>query len=174
MIRNMTPEDYDEVYALWRSCPEMELNNLDDSRQGVLRFLARNPETAFVAEEEGRVAGVLLAGSDGRRGYIYHAGVRPEFRGRGIGTALVEAALEKLRALGITRQEVAEALKTATDGTSIGSWLENDESLTILMRAPESERSDPDSLISAWFRPSSLSRSIPIMQVVSGPASFGT
>lgn len=43
------------------------------------------------------------AGSDGRRGYIYHAGVRPEFRGRGIGTALVEAALEKLRALGITK-----------------------------------------------------------------------
>lgn len=103
MIRNMTPEDYDEVYALWRSCPEMELNNLDDSRQGVLRFLARNPETVFVAEEGGRVAGVLLAGSDGRRGYIYHAGVRPEFRGRGIGTALVEAALEKLRALGITK-----------------------------------------------------------------------
>ncbi|MCR4818413.1 MAG: GNAT family N-acetyltransferase [Fretibacterium sp.] len=103
MIRNMIPEDYDEVYALWRSCPEMELNSLDDSREGVLRFLKRNPDTAFVAEEEGCVAGVLLAGSDGRRGYIYHAGVRQEFRGRGIGKALVEAALEKLRAMGITK-----------------------------------------------------------------------
>ncbi|MCR5347846.1 MAG: GNAT family N-acetyltransferase [Fretibacterium sp.] len=102
-IRNMLPEDYDAVYALWRSCPEMELNNLDDSREGVLRFLERNPETSFVAEEDGQVVGILLAGSDGRRGYIYHAGVLAEFRGRGIGTALIETALEKLRAMHITK-----------------------------------------------------------------------
>ncbi|MBR6373055.1 MAG: efflux RND transporter permease subunit [Victivallales bacterium] len=74
----------------------------------------------------------------------------------------------RLRALGITRQEVAEALKTATDGTSIGTWLEGDESISILMRAPEVERNDPDSLMSAWFYPSSLSYPIPLMQVVSG------
>lgn len=99
----MAPEDYDAVYALWRSSPEMELNDLDDSREGVLRFLERNPGTAFVAEDEGQVVGVLLAGSDGRRGYIYHAGVHPKWRGRGIGTALVEAALQKLRAMRITK-----------------------------------------------------------------------
>jgi len=74
----------------------------------------------------------------------------------------------RMRTLGITRQEVAKALKTATDGVSIGTWLEGDESLDIRLRAPESECSDPDSLLSAWFRPDSLSKSIPLMQVLSG------
>ena len=74
----------------------------------------------------------------------------------------------RLRAFGITRQEVASAIKAATDGVPIGTWLEGDESLPILLRAPESECHDPDSLVSAWFRPASLSKSIPLMQVLSG------
>ena len=102
-IRNMTAADYDAVYALWLACPEMELNDVDDSRQGVERFLARNPDTAWVAEAEGRVAGVLMAGTDGRRGYIYHAGVLPECRGLGIGTRLVETAIGKLKAMGLSK-----------------------------------------------------------------------
>ena len=72
----------------------------------------------------------------------------------------------RLRALGITRQEVAKALRAATDGVSIGTWLEGDESLDIRLRAPESERNDPDALAAAWFRPDSLGRSIPLMQVL--------
>ena len=72
----------------------------------------------------------------------------------------------RLRALGITRQEVAKALRAATDGVSIGTWLEGDESLDIRLRAPESERDDPDALAAAWFRPDSLGRSIPLMQVL--------
>ena len=72
----------------------------------------------------------------------------------------------RLRSLGITRQEVAQALKTATDGVSIGTWLEGDETLDIRLRAPESECNDPDALSAAWFRPDSLGRSIPLMQVL--------
>ena len=74
----------------------------------------------------------------------------------------------RLRTLGITRQEVAKAIKTATDGVSIGTWLEGDESIDIRLRAPASECYDPDSLLSAWFRPNGLSKSIPLMQVLSG------
>ncbi len=72
----------------------------------------------------------------------------------------------RMRALGITRQEVAQALKAATDGVSIGTWLEGDESIDIRLRAPESEVSDPDALAAAWFRPDSLGKSIPLMQVL--------
>ena len=102
-IRTMTPADYDAVYALWLASPEMELNDVDDSREGVERFLRRNPDTAWVAEADGRVVGVLLAGTDGRRGYIYHAGVLRECRGQGIGSALVETALAKLRSMLLTK-----------------------------------------------------------------------
>ena len=102
-IRNMTLADYDAVYAMWLASPEMELNDVDDSREGVERFLRRNPDTAWVAEAEGRVVGVLLAGTDGRRGYIYHAGVRRECRGQGIGSALAETALAKLKSMRLSK-----------------------------------------------------------------------
>ena len=75
-IRTMQIEDYDAVFALWKSCSGMGLNDVDDSRSGIERFLQRNPETCLVAVEETAVIGAILVGSDGRRAYIYHtAGV---------------------------------------------------------------------------------------------------
>lgn len=102
-IRLMTMEDYEGVYELWMSCVGMGLNNLDDSKDGIEKFLLRNPATCFVAEEDGGIVGVILAGNDGRRGYIYHTAVNPAFRNQGIGAALVESAMEALQALGINK-----------------------------------------------------------------------
>ena len=79
----------------------MGLNTTDDSREGIERYLKRNPATCFVAEDDGRLVGVIMAGHDGRRGYIYHTAVLPECRGRGIGRQLVERAMAALEAEGI-------------------------------------------------------------------------
>lgn len=101
-IRVMNTDDYDEVYTLWMSCAGMGLNNLDDSKEGISKFLARNPSTCFVAlDGQARVVGVILAGNDGRRGYIYHTAVHPEHRNQGIAKALVRRVLDELEALGI-------------------------------------------------------------------------
>ncbi len=100
-IRNMKLEDYDGVYALWLGCPGMGLNNLDDSREGIARYLARNPDTCFTAVEEGRILGAILAGHDGRRGSIGHTAVAAGYRRQGIGKRLVEAALKALKEQGI-------------------------------------------------------------------------
>ena len=100
-IRPMTIADYDALRTLWLSTPGMGLNDLDDSRAGIARYLARNPNTCFVAEQDGQLAGAIMAGHDGRRGYIYHTCVRADRQGEGIGRALVEAALDALKAEGI-------------------------------------------------------------------------
>ena len=100
-IRPMEWTDYQKVYALWLSCPGMGLNDLDDSLEGIGRFLQRNPETCFVAVEGESIAGCILVGTDGRRGYIYHTAVHPELQRRGLGRQLVERALESLRQMGI-------------------------------------------------------------------------
>ena len=101
-IRPMTVSDYDAVYALWMASPNMGFNDLDDSREGIGRFLGRNPDTCLVATDEGgALAGVILAGQDGRRGYIYHMAVAQAFRRRGVGTALAERCLDALKAAGI-------------------------------------------------------------------------
>lgn len=103
MIRKLTIEDYDKMYALWLSCKGMGLNDTDDSREGIRRFLDRNPDTCFGAFEADMLIGVILAGNDGRRGFIYHTAVYPKHRGKGVGTDLVNAALEALGRLGITK-----------------------------------------------------------------------
>ena len=102
-IRPMQITDYEQVHGLWMSCPGMGLNNLDDSREGIEKFLRRNLDTCFVAECGGRVAGVILAGHDGRRGYIYHTAVGLAYRKQGIGCSLVNAALQALRMNGINK-----------------------------------------------------------------------
>lgn len=100
-IREMVIEDYDAVYQLWLSCKGMGLNNLDDSREGIAAFLKRNPTTCLVAVEDTMVVGVLLAGHDGRRGYIYHTAVNPDFRHGRIGRQLVDHGLAALQQEGI-------------------------------------------------------------------------
>lgn len=102
-IRKMVISDYDNVYALWMSCKNMGFNNLDDSREGIEKFLKRNPDTSFISEENGCITGVILAGSDGRRGYIYHMAVSEEHRRQGIGTKLVDTCLLALEQEGINK-----------------------------------------------------------------------
>lgn len=102
-IRKMNISDYEKVYAVWISCKGMGLNNLDDSREGIERFLLRNPETCFVAEANETVVGVIMSGHDGRRGYIYHTAVLPEYRNRGIAANLVENAMSAMKNAGINK-----------------------------------------------------------------------
>ena len=102
-IRTMTLADYDDVYALWLSCKGMGLNNLDDSKDGIARYLERNPETCFVALSGEKIIGVIMAGHDGRRGFIHHTAVALEHRRRGIAKRLAEAALNALKGLGINK-----------------------------------------------------------------------
>ena len=99
----MTIEDYEKVYQLWLSCSGMGLNNLDDSKDGIAKYLDRNPDTCFVAEKSDEIIGVIISGHDGRRGFIYHTAVNPEYRNQGIAKMLVEAAMDALKANGINK-----------------------------------------------------------------------
>ena len=103
MIKVMTIADYEELFTMWKNTPNMGLRSLDDSKEGISRFLSRNPNTNFVAYENNKLVGAILSGHDGRRGYIYHTVVLPEYRGRGIASDLVEKAVEALQKEGITR-----------------------------------------------------------------------
>jgi ribosomal protein S18 acetylase RimI-like enzyme len=97
-IRKMTINDYDKIYDLWINTPGMGLNDIDDSRDGIDRYLQRNPNTCFAAVEDGEIIGVIISGHDGRRGYIYHVSVKVSSRNRGVGTALLKAAMGALKA----------------------------------------------------------------------------
>lgn len=96
-IRTMKVADYEKVYALWMSCKNMGFNDIDDSKEGIARFLERNPNTSFVAMENDELLGIILGGHDGRRGYIYHMSVAGNHRKKVIGSSLVKKCLESFK-----------------------------------------------------------------------------
>jgi len=91
--------------------------------------------------------------------------IQSDWRNR---TDLIRPVVSETRArnLGLSRAEIAAALKTVTTGMPIAAYKEGDDSLPVLLRAPETERSDPDSLLSAWFWSTRLGRAVPLAQVV--------
>ena len=102
MIRTMMIEDYEQVYALWKKIHGFGLRSIDDSREGVEKFLKRNPTTSVVAVEDGKIVGAILCGHDGRRGSLYHVCVDEAYRRRGIGRAMVVQSMEALKEEGIS------------------------------------------------------------------------
>ena len=101
-IEPLTMKDYPEVYQLWSETEGVGVGPTD-SEARVAFYLERNPGMSFVARSDGKVIGAVLGGHDGRRGYLHHLAVRPDWRGMGIGRALVEHCLEKLRQVRIAR-----------------------------------------------------------------------
>lgn len=102
-IRKMTIDDYQAVYQLWNDTAGIGMRSADDSKDGIMKYLDRNPETCFVAESENKIIGAILSGHDGRRGYIYHTAVINTVRKQGIGTKLVNIAIAALKKQGINK-----------------------------------------------------------------------
>ena len=97
MIRTMTIEDFDQVHALWMTIKGFGIRSIDDSKEGVERFLNRNPTTSVVAELDNKIVGSILCGHDGRRGCLYHVCVDEKYRRHGIGKAMVVYAMQALK-----------------------------------------------------------------------------
>ena len=117
MVRIMTIEDYEGVYALWKKIKGFGIRSIDDSKEGVARFLKRNPTTSVVAEKDGRIVGSILCGHDGRRGCLYHVCVDEDYRRHGIGKrmvvfvmkALKEEKINKVSLIAFTENDIGNA-----------------------------------------------------------------
>jgi ribosomal protein S18 acetylase RimI-like enzyme len=101
-IREMKIEDYEQAFELWNQTEGMVLSDAD-SKEAVAYYLNRNPGMSFVCVEDGKIVGTILCGHDGRRGFIYHVAVDPQYRSQSIGQKLVSSSLDKLSSEGITK-----------------------------------------------------------------------
>ena len=102
-IRTMTIADYEGVHDLWKTIRGFAIRSIDDSKEGVERFLKRNPTTSVVAVDKDTVIGAILCGHDGRRGCFYHVCVAKEYRKHGIGKQMASFAIEALKKEGINK-----------------------------------------------------------------------
>ena len=102
-IRSMEISDYEQVKQLWLSIRGFCIRSLDDSKEGVEKFLNRNPGFSCVCIQDGKVVGAILCGHDGRRGCLYHVCVHDGYRMQGIGRAMVGFCMRALQKEGINK-----------------------------------------------------------------------
>lgn len=102
-IQEMTPSHIDEVLGFWRGMDGIGLDEVADSREGIKKYLSRNPGLSFVARIDDRIVGAVLCGHDGRRAYLHHLAVTRRHRRCGIGRGLVERCVCALQEAGIRR-----------------------------------------------------------------------
>jgi ribosomal protein S18 acetylase RimI-like enzyme len=94
------PADYEPVFALWRSIEKGVHTGRSDTPAEIEKKLTRDPDLFLVAEADGEIIGSVIGGYDGRRGLVYHLAVDSQFRGRGVGSQLMEALEARLRTKG--------------------------------------------------------------------------
>lgn len=125
-IRPMELEDYEQVFELWTTIHGFAMRSLDDSREGVERFLLRNPGTSVVALANGKIVGSILCGHDGRHGSFYHVCVAEDYRKQGIGKAMATAAMRTLQA-----QHINKVSLVAFTGNALGNQFWHQEGWTL-------------------------------------------
>lgn len=148
--RAMTPNDYDEVFALWNTIDGFGIRSIDDSREGIEIFIRRNPTTSVVATCNGHVVGAILCGHDGRRGCLYHVCVDRHYRRRGIGKAMVvrcmealkEERINKVSLIAFTRNDIGNAFWNSISWTkredlNYYDFTINEKNITAFIHEPE-------------------------------------
>lgn len=101
----MTIEDYDEIYAMWQITTKRALSNAD-RKEAIEKYLDRNKGLSQVAVSDGKIVGTVLAGHDGRRGFIHHMAVMPQYRRQGIAHAMAQRCISKIAADGIDKTHI--------------------------------------------------------------------
>lgn len=94
------PADYEPVYRLWQEMEKGVRVGRSDTLPEIEKKIARDPDLFLVAEWQGNLIGSVIGGFDGRRGLLYHLAVASTFRGRGVGSRLMEELETRLRAKG--------------------------------------------------------------------------
>ncbi|OLO02864.1 hypothetical protein BTW07_17505 [Salinicola socius] len=100
----MTPDDHADFAAMMRRTPGVVLRTADGA-EATRRYLERNPGLSFVArppDGQGIVA-CAMAGHDGRRGYLQHVMVDPDYRHLGLARTMVDRCLTALLEAGIEK-----------------------------------------------------------------------
>ncbi|ASK32883.1 GNAT family N-acetyltransferase (plasmid) [Alcanivorax sp. N3-2A] len=111
--RPMAIGDYDAIIELWAQSKGVRLRDAD-SRAGIEKYLARNPGLSFLAESAECIVGTIMAGHDGKRGYIQHLSISDAHRRRGIGRELVKLCLDALKAEGILKSHLMVLVENET------------------------------------------------------------
>ncbi len=94
-IEKFKIEHYDEVAELWRKAG-IELGS-SDSIDEVTRVLNRNPDLFLIGKVQEKVIAVVMGAFDGRRGYVHHLAIDPDYQKKKYGKMMMDELIERFR-----------------------------------------------------------------------------
>src|SRR5260370_41915101 len=94
--------DYDAICEIWKASGVKYQTTGRESYESFARQMETGLQTVLGAMIDGKLAGVMIATHDGRKGWVNRLGVTPEFQRQGVGGALIRAAEEMFHAQGLT------------------------------------------------------------------------
>ena len=101
-LRAASAADIDGLLAMWQEAAEND-GRPPDTREAAATLLCHDADAVILAEHDGELIGSIIAGWDGWRCHLYRLAVRADWRRQGVGTALLEAAENRLKGTGATR-----------------------------------------------------------------------
>jgi len=121
-IEKFKIEYYDEVVELWRKAGIEIVSS--DTIDEVTRVLNRNPDLFLIGKLHEKVISVVIGAFDGRRGYVHHLAVDPDYQKMGFGKTIMDALIEQFRTKNIQKIHlfIEKSKKSVVDFYSYLGW----------------------------------------------------
>jgi hypothetical protein len=103
-IAEIEDADVSAVVSLWERCALTRPWNDPVADIALARKNAN--ATILLGRENGRIVASAMVGHDGHRGWVYYVAVDPDWRGQGLGRAIMTAAEDWLRQAGIAKLQL--------------------------------------------------------------------
>jgi len=94
-IENFSLQFYEDVVIIWKKTGISITSS--DTKKEVNVMLNKNPDLCLIAKIDEKVIGVVMGGFDGRRGYVHHLAIDPEYQRKGYGKLLMDELTERFQ-----------------------------------------------------------------------------
>jgi len=165
-------DDYDRIAAILPKIQSYIDANFPDAQAKVWQFqLGPGGGSKIEAEFSGRDPVVLRQLADQAKALMAAnpkaISIKDDWR-QPVSVIEVKYNEQNGRRLGISREDLAQALRTNFSGRAIGVYREGDQLIQIITRAPERERLNAAAMKGVQITSQTTGKSVPILSVVDG------
>lgn len=93
IIEKFSMKFYEEIVELWRKSG-ISVGSTD-TKEELERVVRRTPQLFLVGKIDEKIISVVIGGFDGRRGYVHHLAVDPDYQKKGYGKMIMGELMNK-------------------------------------------------------------------------------